>query len=145
MAGGGRAGLAPRRRAKAVVSATATRAAGEPRPSLPGHGDRTGPASAPSPAWAGRPGTLRGGSGGTWAPDGRGRLSGGRVPCQWLPESSPVSLPWRSALRSFSPVISTVLPRWAYLVSIVSRAATEEASQTWASDRSMTILSGSPA
>ncbi len=86
------------------------------------------------------------GDDGTPAATGRGSvLRGSGAGGQWLPVSSPVSLPWRSALRSFSPVISTVLPRWAYLVSIASRAATEEASQTWASDRSMTILSGSPA
>lgn len=55
-----------------------------------------------------------------------------------------VSLPWRSALGSFRPVISTVLPRRAYFVSMASRAATEEASHTWAGDRSMTTVSGSP-
>ena len=68
-----------------------------------------------------------------------------RVPCQWLPASSPVSLPWRSALGSFRPVISTVLPRWAYFVSMASRAATEEASQMCAALRSMTTFPGSPA
>lgn len=40
------------------------------------------------------------------------------------------------------PVISTVLSRWAYFVSMASRVATEEASQMCAADRSMTTLSG---
>lgn len=75
--------------------------------------------------------------------DRAGILSGGNG-SQWL-ASSPVSLPWRSALGSFSPMISTVLPSWVYLVSTASRAATEEASQMWAPDRSMTTLSASVA
>jgi hypothetical protein len=47
---------------------------------------------------------------------------------QWLPVSSPLSISWMWALGLFRPMISTVLPRWAYLVSMASRAATEEAS-----------------
>ncbi|TQK45158.1 hypothetical protein FBY35_6704 [Streptomyces sp. SLBN-118] len=62
---------------------------------------------------------------------------------QWLPASSPLSVLWIRALGSFSPMISTFLPRWAYLASMASRAATEEASQMWAAERSMTTLSGS--
>jgi hypothetical protein len=65
--------------------------------------------------------------------------------CQWPPVSSPLSVLWIRALGSFNPMISTVLPRWTYLVSMASRVATEEASQMWAADRSMTTLSGSPA
>lgn len=49
------------------------------------------------------------------------------------------------ALGPFSPVISTVLPRWAYLAATASRAATAEASQMWAALRSMTTVSGSVA
>lgn len=64
---------------------------------------------------------------------------------QWLPASSPLSFSWIWALGLFRPMISTVLPRWAYLVSIASRAATEEASQMCAAVRSMTTLSGSVA
>jgi hypothetical protein len=44
------------------------------------------------------------------------------------------------ALDSSSPQISTVSPRWAYVVSMASRAATEEASQQGAADRSTTTL-----
>ena len=64
---------------------------------------------------------------------------------QWLPASSPLSVWWIRALGSFSPMISTVLSRWAYLVSMASRAATEDASQMCAAVRSMTTLSGSVA
>lgn len=64
---------------------------------------------------------------------------------QWLPVSSPLSFPWIRALGLLRPMISAVLPRWAYLVSIASRAATEEASQMCAALRSMTTLSGSVA
>lgn len=64
---------------------------------------------------------------------------------QWLPVSSPLSFWWIWALGRFRPMISTSLPRWAYLVSIASRAATEEASQMCVSDRSMTTLPGSVA
>ncbi|MGQ4414511.1 MerR family DNA-binding protein [Streptomyces sp. SAS_269] len=35
---------------------------------------------------------------------------------QWLPASSPLRVSWIRELGSFSPTISTVLPRWAYLV-----------------------------
>lgn len=59
--------------------------------------------------------------------------------------SSPVSRPWRSALASLSPAISTALPLRSYLVVMASRAATVEASQMWESERSMTTRSGSSA
>lgn len=60
-----------------------------------------------------------------WPEPAADRGAGG----QWLPVSSPLSFWWIWALGWFRPMISTSLPRWAYLVSIASRAATEEASQ----------------
>lgn len=65
-----------------------------------------------------------------------------------LQPSSPLSLPWRAAESSFRPRISTSTPWRAYFVSIASRAATVDASQTCASVRSMTTrrtASASPA
>lgn len=74
------------------------------------------------------------------SPDSRGPWPGSG---QWLPVSSPLSLPCRCALDWFKPMMSTRLPRSAYFRSIVSRVATVEASQTWASVRSITTVSGS--
>lgn len=68
---------------------------------------------------------------------------GRNIDRQWLPLSSPLSAPCILALCSLSPMISTVLPRAAYLVVMASRAATDEASQTCAEARSMMTLSGS--
>ncbi len=65
------------------------------------------------------------------------------VGCQWLPDSSPDKVECILALAWLRPMICTVFPRAAYLASTASRAATEEASQMWASVRSMTTSSGS--
>jgi hypothetical protein len=66
-----------------------------------------------------------------------------REPVQWAPLRVParrVCIFWLPSLRS---MISTFLPRAAYLVVTASSAATEDASQMWARDMSMTIWSGS--
>lgn len=64
---------------------------------------------------------------------------------QWWPARPPLSRSCMRALGMFRPTISTVLPRCSYFVLIASSAATVEASQMCASDRSMTTCSGSPA
>ena len=62
--------------------------------------------------------------------------------CQWL-ESCPVSRSCMLPLALFRPRMRTVLPRRAYLWVTASSAATDEASHTWDSERSMTTRSGS--
>ncbi len=62
---------------------------------------------------------------------------------QWPAVSWPARRSCMSALGSFRPMMVTFLPRCLYLVSMASRAATDEASQMWASVRSMTTSSGS--
>lgn len=57
----------------------------------------------------------------------------------------PLRRPCMVALGSFRPVISTCLPRDPYLVVIASSAATVEASQMCAADRSIVTCSGSAA
>ncbi len=78
-------------------------------------------------------------------PAGRPQRHAAAAPAGQWPASSPVSLPRSSALERLRPTRSTVLPRWAFLATTASRAATEEASQTCARERSMTTLSGSDA
>jgi hypothetical protein len=74
-------------------------------------------------------------------PSGRGHSVPAAV--QWPAPSLPARFSWKLALASFSPRISTCLPRAAYLVVMASRAATEEASQMWAPLMSTTTRSGS--
>jgi hypothetical protein len=64
---------------------------------------------------------------------------------QWLDVRWPRRRDWIEALASFSPTMRTVFPRAAYFVVTASRAATDDASHTCASDMSITISAGSPA
>jgi len=67
-----------------------------------------------------------------------------RVRRQWPAPRWPASRSCRSWLASFRPTMVTVLPLAAYLVVMASRVATVDASQMWASERSMTTFTGSP-
>lgn len=64
---------------------------------------------------------------------------GGQCP----PPRLPASASCRRLLGPFMPVMVSVVPRDSYLVVIASSAATVEASQTCASERSMTTFDGS--
>src|SRR5689334_5781391 len=57
---------------------------------------------------------------------------------QWLEVRWPSRRAWIDALASFRPTMRAVFPRAAYFVVTASRAATDDASHTWASDMSIT-------
>ncbi len=74
----------------------------------------------------------------------RSGVRAGRAATQWPLPRCPARRWCRAELSAFRPVMRTLLPRAAYLVSTASSAATVEASHTCAADRSITTSCGSP-